>query len=258
MGELMSKKHPVLIARQDIIDEMIEVMMMYNLPNPVLVGPAGSGKTAIVEYLAYLMNQEQIDKKLWGKEILRLDLQSQMSNTSYVGQTETKFNELYEAIKDRDAWLYVDETHALVGAGSSSKHDNDIPNMLKPHLQNGTIRMIGSTTPEEFKVVEAQSAFHRRLERINVPPLNKIQIIDVIKGVCPKREEHYGVKLPIDRAVQIVDGCEKIVGHSPAKEIKVLDRAFVKAERTWSSVVKPEHIEYALKKQMQEKTPMGF
>jgi ATP-dependent Clp protease ATP-binding subunit ClpE len=258
LGELMSKKHPVLIAREDIIDEMIEVMMMYDLPNPVLVGQAGSGKTAIVEYLAYLMNQEQIDKKLCGKEILRLDLQSQMANTSYVGQTETKFNELYEAVKERDAWVYVDETHALVGAGSSSKHDNDIPNMLKPHLQNGTIRMIGSTTPEEFKVVEAQSAFNRRLERINVPPLNKLQIVGVINGIRPKREQHYGVQMPVDYAVQIADGCEKIVGHSPAKEIKVLDRAFVKAERLGASQITTDHIEYALKKQMQEKTPMGF
>jgi ATP-dependent Clp protease ATP-binding subunit ClpA len=237
---------------------MIEIMMMYDLPNPILVGPAGSGKTAIVEYLAHLMHQGKIDTALRGKEILRMDLQSQMANTSYVGQTETKFNKLIEAVKDRDAWIYVDETHALVGAGASNKNDNDISNMLKPHLQNGTIRMIGSTTPEEFKAIENSSAFHRRLERINVPPLTKLQIIDVINGVKKRREKRHNVTMATDLTVQIVDGCERVVGHSPAKEIKVLDRSFVKAERLGASKITHDHIEYALKKQMQERNCMGF
>jgi|GEM_PF-5874491 len=257
LGELMAKKHPILVGREEIIEEMIEIMQMYNLPNPMLVGPAGSGKTAIVEYLAYLMNQGKIDKKLSGKEILRMDLQTQMSNTSFVGQTETKFNELINSVKDRNAWIYVDETHALIGAGASSKDDNDIPNMLKPHLQDGTIRMIGSTTPEEYKTIEKSAAFNRRLERIDVPALTKLQTIGVIDGLRPRREEFYGVEMKPDYAAQIADGCEKIVGNSPAKEIKVLDRAFVNAARLGASTIDSTHIEHALKKQTQSKS-MGF
>jgi len=257
LGELMAKKNPILIGREDIIEEMIEVMQMYNLPNPILVGNAGSGKTAIVEYLAYLMNQGKIDKKLNGKEILRMDLQSQMSNTTYVGELEKKIRELVNAVKKRDSWVFIDETHAIVGAGATDKNNNDIANMLKPYLQDGTIRLIGSTTPKEYKIIEHESAFNRRLERIDVPPLTKLQTIDVINGLRPRREQFYGVEMKPDYAVQIADKCETIVGHSPAREIKVLDRAFVKAARLGSSTIDSSHIEYALKKQIQSKT-MGF
>jgi ATP-dependent Clp protease ATP-binding subunit ClpA len=257
LGELMAKRNPILIGREQIIDECIEAMMLYDLPNPVLVGQPGCGKTAIVEYLAHLMYQKKADEAINGKDVYRFDIAQHMSGMGHVGDVERKFSNLMDFIKDKDAWVYVDETHNLIGAGASSKSDLDIPQLLKPHLQDGTIKLIGSTTPAEYETIKHDGAFMRRLERINVPVLTREQVYDVLVGIRAPREKKHNVVIPTGLCQSIVDECENVIGNSPAKEIRVLDHACVKAQREKVGEVGLKHVGGAISKQVCMKA-MGF
>ena len=271
LGERMEKNNPVLIGREDVIDNIIDVMMMKKLNNPILVGPAGVGKSAIMEYLAWQMHTGEIDPSMRGHQILEWDLAEFMSDTAYVGETEKKFRKIVDVVKDNpELHLFMDEIHNVVGAGASSKHDFDVSNMLKKHLANGSIQMCGATTEEEYdQFIKPSKAFSRRFNAVPVKEPNAEQTVQILTGSKGGYEKHHGIYIPDEECVRIVEASRTATGHSPAREFVALDRACVRSRRAYeksantistieTNQLKRADVDEVLARQTRDRRSMGF
>ncbi len=184
-----------LIGREKELRRAIQVLSRRRKNNPLFVGDAGVGKTAIVEGLAARIVSEDVPKPLFGAEIFALDLGTLLAGTKFRGDFENRIKAVLKALQAREhAILFIDEMHTVIGAGATSGGTLDASNLLKPALSNGKLRCIGATTFEEYRShLEKDSAFARRLQKIEVQEPSLDDTVLILKGLKPNYEEFHKV-----------------------------------------------------------------
>ena len=187
------------LGRELEIKDLI-VALMTPETSAILVGEPATGKTAIVEHLAYLINQGQVPKQLKDKTIIKINISSLVAGTMYRGSFEGKIERiLNEAIQDENIILFFDEMHTAIGAGSASGTNLDLANILKPYLDRGKIKIIGATTEEEYEeFILSDEAFKRRFERIDIFEPNAKIVAEILSNRITKLEKATGVSFPYD------------------------------------------------------------
>ena len=185
-----------LVGRNFELERMIQVLSRRKKNNPILVGEAGVGKTAIVEGLALAIAQKRVPKSLENAKIYALDIASLLSGTKYRGDFEKRLKDIVnELTKIPNAILFIDEIHTIVGAGAASESHTDMSNLLKPALSNGTLKCIGASTFIEYKnTFDKNKALSRRFAKIDVDEPSKDEALLILKGLKSKYEEHHNIK----------------------------------------------------------------
>ena len=243
------KLDPV-VGRDREIQQVIEVLLRRSKNNPVLIGEAGVGKTAIVEGLAQRIVKGEVPEGLKGKRILSLDTGALIAGTRYRGDFEERLKKLVEELKSRDdVILFIDEIHNIVGAGKAEGAPADAANLLKPALARGEIQVIGATTADEYrKHIEKDAALERRLQPIWVDEPDPEKALLMVKAVRPKLEKHHGVEISDDALEAAVKLTHRYMPDRrlPDKAIDVLDQA---AARKKLKITSPALFE----KEVQEK-----
>jgi ATP-dependent Clp protease ATP-binding subunit ClpC len=221
------KLDPV-IGRHNEIERVIQVLSRRTKNNPVLLGEAGVGKTAIVEGLAQLVVDANVPELLRDRRIVVLDLAMMVAGTKYRGQFEERIKAVMNEVRRaRNTILFIDELHTLVGAGGA-EGAIDASNVLKPALARGEIQCIGATTLDEYrKYIEKDGALERRFQQIIVNPPSKEETIEILRGLRDRYEAHHRVQIKdeaLDSAVELSD--RYISGRClPDKAIDVIDEA---------------------------------
>jgi ATP-dependent Clp protease ATP-binding subunit ClpC len=220
------------IGRRDELLQVIQTLARRTKNNPVLVGQAGVGKTAIVEALAVRVAQGKDPHVLAGRRIVELNVGALVGGTKYRGEFEERLTRIIEeACAHREVILFIDEIHNVVGAGRG-EGSMDVANLMKPALARGDLRCIGATTIAEYRRhIESDSALERRFERIVVNEPSPGEALEILKGLRQKWEEHHGVRIA-DRALQAaVDLSVRFdVDHQlPDKAIDLVDKAGARA-----------------------------
>ena len=222
-----NKLDPVIDRTQEI-ERVIQILSRRTKNNPVLLGEAGVGKTAIVEGLAQLIVADNVPEILRNKRIVVLDLALMVAGTKYRGQFEERIKAVMEEIKrSQDVIIFIDELHTLVGAGAA-EGAIDASNILKPALSRGEMKCIGATTMDEYrKYIEKDAALERRFQTIIVEPPSVGQTVEILKGLRVKYEEHHRVTFKdeaLEAATKLSD--RYITGRFlPDKAIDMIDEA---------------------------------
>jgi len=222
-----------VIGREKEIQRVIQILSRRKKNNPVLIGEAGVGKTAIVEGLAQKIVEGDIPELLKGKRLLILDLAMMVAGTKYRGQFEERIKAVMKEIKDTpEVIVFIDEIHTLVGAGGA-EGAIDASNMMKPALQRGDIQCIGATTLDEYrKNIEKDPALERRFQPVNVDAPSVKETIEILKGLRDRYEAHHNVKFSdkaLKAAAKLSD--QYISGRFlPDKAIDLIDEAGSKAK----------------------------
>ncbi|MDD3608460.1 MAG: ATP-dependent Clp protease ATP-binding subunit ClpA [Halothiobacillaceae bacterium] len=218
-----------LVGRSNEIERTIQILCRRRKNNPLLVGEAGVGKTAIAEGLARLVVEGKVPDAIREATIYALDLGSLVAGTKYRGDFEKRLKSVLKALeKQPHAILFIDEIHTLIGAGSASGGSMDASNLIKPALANGSLRCIGSTTYQEFRgIFEKDAALTRRFQKLDVPEPSTSEAIEILKGLRPGYESHHGVRYTdaaLEAAVRL--STRYITDrHLPDKAIDVIDEA---------------------------------
>ncbi len=217
-----------VIGREREIERVIQILCRRTKNNPILLGEAGVGKTAIVEGLAQLIAKHDVPEFLIDKRIISLDLPMMVAGTKYRGQFEERLKAVMDEIHhERNIILFVDEVHTLIGAGSA-EGSMDASNIIKPALSRGELQAIGATTLEEFrKYMEKDAAFERRFQQVPVGEPSLAETILILKGLQERYEEHHHVhytQQALEAAVQLSN--RYLTGRFlPDKAIDVIDEA---------------------------------
>ncbi len=221
------KLDPV-IGREREIERATQVLCRRTKNNPVLLGEAGVGKTAIVEGFAQRVVSGQVPEILADKRIVVLDLAMMVAGTKYRGQFEERIKAVMNEVRRaRNTILFIDELHTLVGAGGA-EGAIDAANVLKPALARGEIQCIGATTLDEYrKYIEKDNALARRFQEIIVEPTSTQETIEILKGLRERYEEHHRVQITDDAIVAAVEMSERYITARclPDKAIDVIDEA---------------------------------
>ena len=222
-----TKLDPV-IGRANEIERVVQVLSRRTKNNPVLLGEAGVGKTAIVEGLAQLIIDSNVPELLRDKRLVVLDLAMMVAGTKYRGQFEERIKAVMNEVRRaKNTILFIDELHTLVGAGGA-EGAIDASNVLKPALARGEIQCIGATTLDEYrKYIEKDSALARRFQEVVVNPPNKDEAIEILKGLRDRYEAHHRVQITDDAIKSAVDLSERYISGRclPDKAIDVIDEA---------------------------------
>ena len=217
-----------VIGRADEIERLVQILCRRTKNNPVLLGEAGVGKTAIVEGLAQKIIVNDVPEILLDRRIVVLDLAMMVAGTKYRGQFEERIKAVMNEVRRaKNVLLFIDELHTLVGAGGA-EGAIDASNVLKPALSRGEIQCIGATTLDEYrKYIEKDSALERRFQTIMVEPPNKLDTIEILKGLRDKYEAHHRVKFTDEALVQAVEFSNRYITArvQPDKSIDVIDEA---------------------------------
>jgi ATP-dependent Clp protease ATP-binding subunit ClpA len=218
-----------LIGRRLEVERTIEILCRRRKNNPLYVGEAGVGKTAIAEGLARLIVEGQVPDVLSDCTIYALDMGALIAGTKYRGDFEKRLKGvLAELKKNPGAILFIDEIHTVIGAGAASGGVMDASNLIKPVLANGELRCIGSTTYNEYRhIFEKDHALARRFQKIDVVEPSVAETIDILAGLKPKFEEHHGVKYADDALKAAAELAARHINdrHLPDKAIDVVDEA---------------------------------
>lgn len=213
------------IGRDKEIERCIEILMRFSKNNPILIGEAGVGKTAIVEGLSHRIATGNVPDQLLTKKILQLDITMLVAGTRYRGDLEERISLLLKEVQnDRDNILFIDEIHMIVGAGSTD-NSMDIGNILKPALSRGELTCIGATTIQEYKQIEHDSALQRRFQNVTVDEPSKSDTLSIISGIKNKFERHHNVKFSKVSLKNIVELSDRYITdrNFPDKAIDVMD-----------------------------------
>jgi len=214
------KLDPV-IGREKEIQQVIEVLLRRSKNNPVLVGEAGVGKTAIVEGLAQKIVNKEVPEELYDKRVLSLDMGALLAGTKYRGEFEERLKGIIDEVKKNgNIILFIDEIHTIVGAGAT-EGSTDAGNLLKPALARGELRVIGATTIDEYrKYIEKDPALERRFQPVYVEEPDVETTIEILKALKPRLEKHHGVK--IDNSA--IEAAAKLT-HRYVQDRKLPDKA---------------------------------
>ena len=218
-----------LIGRDNEVERVIQILCRRRKNNPLLVGEAGVGKTAIAEGLAKRVVDGQIPDILAKAQVYSLDMGSLLAGTKYRGDFEQRLKAvLKQLLENPNAILFIDEIHTLIGAGSASGGTLDASNLLKPALSSGQLKCIGATTYTEYRgVFEKDHALARRFQKIDVTEPSIAETIEILKGLKSRFESHHGVKYTSTALTTAAELSAKYINdrHLPDKAIDVIDEA---------------------------------
>ena len=246
-----------LIGRDRELQRMMQVLCRRKKNNPLLVGEPGVGKTAMAEGLALRIHKDSLARQeekpnpkelvpdlLSGAEIYMLDLGTLVAGTKYRGDFEKRLKEVVAAIEAKDkAILFIDEMHTIIGAGATSGGSMDASNLLKPALQSGTLRCIGSTTYEEYKnQIEKDRALSRRFQKIDIEEPSLEDTCAILRGLQPRYEEHHQIRYAKNAITATAELAQRYINDRflPDKAIDVMDEvgaAFRLAGKTGKTVM---------------------
>jgi ATP-dependent Clp protease ATP-binding subunit ClpA len=230
LNELAKKgKIDPLIGRESEVERVIQVLCRRRKNNPLLVGEAGVGKTAIAEGLARRIIEKDVPEILDQATVYSLDMGALLAGTKYRGDFEQRLKAVLKQLRsDPHAVLFIDEIHTLIGAGSASGGTLDASNLLKPALSSGALRCIGATTYNEYRgIFEKDHALSRRFQKIEVNEPSVEQTVQILKGLKSRFEEHHGVKYSAAALSTAAELSAKYINdrHLPDKAIDVIDEA---------------------------------
>src|SRR5579862_5054511 len=218
-----------LIGRKLEVERTIEILCRRRKNNPLYVGEAGVGKTAIAEGLARLIVENRVPDVLLDATIYSLDMGSLVAGTKYRGDFEKRLKAvLAEVKKQPGAVLFIDEIHTVIGAGAASGGVMDASNLIKPALANGDLRCIGSTTYNEYRgIFEKDHALARRFQKIDITEPSIQDTVDILRGLKSRYEEHHGIKYEDDALRAAAELAARHINdrHMPDKAIDVVDEA---------------------------------
>ncbi len=221
-----------VIGRDDQVNRVMEILLRRSKNNPLLIGEAGVGKTAIVEELVRRIEIGSVPKKLLNKRVLGISMAGLVAGTKYRGEFEERINQLVEELENEpDIILFIDEIHTLVGAGGA-EGAIDASNILKPYLARGKIRIIGATTKDEYsKYIEIDRALDRRFQKVYVFETSAVETENILFNLRDTYESYHGVKISDEVIKEIIKLTERYVynGKFPDKAIDVFDEACAKA-----------------------------
>jgi ATP-dependent Clp protease ATP-binding subunit ClpA len=218
-----------LIGRDAEVERVIQILCRRRKNNPLLVGEAGVGKTAIAEGLAWRITQNEVPDILSNAVVYSLDMGALLAGTKYRGDFEQRLKTVLKQLKTNEgAILFIDEIHTLIGAGSASGGTLDASNLLKPALSSGQLKCIGATTYTEYRgIFEKDHALSRRFQKIDVNEPSVEQTIQILRGLKSRFEEHHGVKYSTSALSTAAELSAKYINdrHLPDKAIDVIDEA---------------------------------
>ena len=218
-----------LIGRELEIERTVQILCRRRKNNPLYVGDAGVGKTALAEGLARLIVEERVPEVLRNATIFSLDMGSLIAGTKYRGDFEKRLKGVIAGIaEDPGAILFIDEIHTVIGAGAASGGVMDASNLIKPVLGNGNLRCIGSTTYSEYRgIFEKDHALARRFQKIDVPEPSLEETVAILHGLKSRFEEHHGVKYESDAIQAAAELAARHINDRklPDKAIDVIDEA---------------------------------
>jgi len=218
-----------LIGRESEVERVIQVLCRRRKNNPLLVGEAGVGKTAIAEGLAWRVTQGDVPEVLSEATVYSLDMGALLAGTKYRGDFEQRLKAVLKQLKaNPHAVLFIDEIHTLIGAGSASGGTLDASNLLKPALSSGQLKCIGATTFNEYRgIFEKDHALSRRFQKIDVNEPSVEQTVQILRGLKSRFEEHHGIKYSSSALTAAAELSAKFINdrHLPDKAIDVIDEA---------------------------------
>ncbi len=217
-----------LIGRGRELDRTAHILARRRKNNPIFVGETGVGKTALAEGLALRIHEGRVTEDLEGAEVFALDIGALLAGTRYRGDFEARFKALVAAIQERpNPVLFIDEIHTILGAGSAQGATVDASNLLKPLLQNGELRCMGSTTYQEYRQFERDRALSRRFQRVDVVEPTPEETVRILQGLAPRYEQHHGVRYTQPALKVSVDLASRHINDRflPDKAIDVMDEA---------------------------------
>lgn len=221
----LGKLDPV-IGRENEIDQTVQILNKRKKNNPILVGESGVGKTAIAEGLALRIFNKEVDRWLFNKKIIELNLTSVVSGTKYRGEFEQRMEEIIKEVqRNPDIIIFIDEIHNVIGAGGASG-SMDAANIIKPALARGDMRCIGATTVDEYKkVIESDSALERRFQKVYVNIPSKEETLQILKQVRGKYEDYHAVSYSDEVLEKCVELSDRYVTYRnfPDKAIDLVD-----------------------------------
>ena len=222
-----------LIGRGKELERAVQVLCRRRKNNPLLVGESGVGKTAIAEGLAWRIVQGDVPEIMADCTIYSLDIGSLLAGTKYRGDFEKRFKALLKQLEqDSNSILFIDEIHTIIGAGAASGGQVDAANLIKPLLSSGKIRVMGSTTYQEFSnIFEKDRALARRFQKIDITEPSVEETVQIINGLKPKYEAHHDVRYTAKAVRAAVELAVKYINdrHLPDKAIDVIDEAGARA-----------------------------
>ena len=258
-----------VIGRAEEVEQTIEILARRTKNNPVLLGEAGVGKTAIAEGLAQAIHAGEVPKQLHGKRIIALDMPGMLAGTRYRGDFEERLTgALNEIAEDGDMIVFVDELHTLVGAGGNGESNSmDAGNILKPRLARGDLHMIGATTLKEYRTIEKDSALERRFQPVTVGEPSVEDAVTILEGLKDRYAEFHEVTytaeavraavelsnryitdrfLP-DKAIDLIDqaGARMSLARAPGVDVEALKRNLSELEAEKKSAIEAEDYERA-------------
>lgn len=232
-----------VIGRKKEIERLVSILNRRTKNNPVLIGEAGVGKTAIVEGLALAISKREVPDTLLDKKILALDMALVVAGSMFRGEFENRLKQIIDEAKaNPNIILFIDELHTMVGAGATTG-SLDAANILKPSLARGEIRTIGATTLAEYKKhIEHDAALERRFQPIVVEEPSKEESIEILKGLRPNYEKHHNVKITDQALIAAVELSTRYIQdhHLPDKAVDLVDEtaAFLKSLASNSKVLR--------------------
>lgn len=237
----------VVVGREAEIERLIQILGRRKKNNPVLVGQAGVGKSAIVEGLALRIVAGEVPQRLRDKRILSLDVSALVAGTKYRGEFEERINRIIEELRsNRSIIVFIDEIHTIVGAGST-QGSLDTANILKPALARGELQCVGATTLDEYREnIERDAALERRFQKILVEPATAEQTLQILHNIKPFYERHHSVRYSDEALRACVALSERYIldRHFPDKAIDVMDEVGAKMQYASDErVVGVHHIE---------------
>ncbi|GAA5169371.1 ATP-dependent Clp protease ATP-binding subunit ClpA [Viridibacterium curvum] len=225
---LVGKIDP-LIGRDKELERVIQTLCRRRKNNPLLVGEAGVGKTAIAEGLARRIVEGRVPEVLENAQVYALDMGALLAGTKYRGDFEQRLKAvLKQLVENQNAILFIDEIHTLIGAGAASGGTLDASNLLKPALSSGQMKCIGATTYNEFRTIfEKDHALSRRFQKVDVQEPTVNETIEILKGLKSRFEEHHGIKYSSAAITSAAELSARFINdrHLPDKAIDVIDEA---------------------------------
>lgn len=228
-AQVVAGKIDPLIGRALELERVIQTLCRRRKNNPLLVGEAGVGKTAIAEGLARRIVERDVPEVLENATVYSLDMGALLAGTKYRGDFEQRLKAVMKQLAENpNAILFIDEIHTLIGAGSASGGTLDASNLLKPALSNGTLKCIGATTYQEYRgIFEKDHALSRRFQKLDVSEPSVQETIEILKGLKSRFEEHHSVKYTAGALTCAAELSAKYINdrHLPDKAIDVIDEA---------------------------------
>ena len=242
-SEAAQGKLDPLIGRESEVERLVEILCRRTKNNPVLIGEAGVGKTAIIEGLAQRIIEKNVPTFLENKRILSLDLSLIVAGTKYRGQFEERLKKILRELKENKQYIvFIDELHTLVGAGSA-EGTLDAANILKPALSRSEIQCIGATTPAEFrKSIEKDRALERRFQSVKIQPPSEEEALQIIEGIAEHYESFHQIRYSKEALYAAVYQSNRYISDRflPDKAIDILDEAGARAKLRYRQEALPE------------------